>query len=334
MKSINLSVLLLCATLSVSAQRFQFKTTACAENILESYSRLIARVGVSSCNYPLITSVTGYMQCGCYSPFYPGAIDSGHVTFESFLDERNGGAFFRTIWDKTPAVFTYYGVCPPNVVVWDMPYVNGTVNHVYEAFLIKAKDYQNNFTSGYSYLRDHFGIKSDELAQILGWYIEPNDGWAATHKSADYGSPNSSIGLVVGVKLNTGDTVKCYMINNYDEAGTMNWKTLARGVYPPEIPEKHVEAIPVKLVSAALEQNSPNPANGNTRIGFMLPDKYSSAVIRITGNTGITLKEIKLNGNGNGAINANVQNLNAGIYKYSLIIDGRIIDTKTMIISK
>ena len=40
------------------------------------------------------------------------------------------------------------------------------------------------------------------------------------------------------------------------------------------------------------------------------------------------------NGNGNGAINANVQNLNAGIYKYSLIIDGRIIDTKTMIISK
>ena len=42
----------------------------------------------------------------------------------------------------------------------------------------------------------------------------------------------------------------------------------------------------VKLTSATLAQNQPNPAANNTAIAYELPEKYTSASIRITPSTG------------------------------------------------
>ncbi|HVX26975.1 MAG TPA: tail fiber domain-containing protein, partial [Parafilimonas sp.] len=88
------------------------------------------------------------------------------------------------------------------------------------------------------------------------------------------------------------------------------------------------------LTSAALFQNAPNPYKNNTTIQYNLPAKFSSAQIVVTDNSGKTLKQINISGAGKGSININASTLAAGTYNYSLMIDGRLIDTKQMVLTK
>jgi hypothetical protein len=46
------------------------------------------------------------------------------------------------------------------------------------------------------------------------------------------------------------------------------------------------------------------------------------------------LKSVKLNGSGNGAINIKANELPSGAYRYSLVIDGKVIETKQMVQAK
>ena len=84
---------------------------------------------------------------------------------------------------------------------------------------------------------------------------------------------------------------------------------------------------------AKLEQNIPNPFNGITSIQYFVPENSMSAQIRINNNQGIELKVFNIT-TGEGIITIHASELPSGNYNYSLIIDGRIIDTKNLIITK
>jgi hypothetical protein len=88
------------------------------------------------------------------------------------------------------------------------------------------------------------------------------------------------------------------------------------------------------LNAASLLQNIPNPFKNNTTIQYTLPTKFSSAQIIVTDNTEKVLKQINVSGAGRGSININTSSLAAGSYHYSLWIDGKLIDTKQMILTK
>jgi len=88
------------------------------------------------------------------------------------------------------------------------------------------------------------------------------------------------------------------------------------------------------LSLAALLQNIPNPYKNSTTIQYNLPAKFSSAQIIVTDNAGKILKQVSVSGAGKGAVNINASSLAAGSYNYSLWIDGRLIETKQMILSK
>lgn len=88
------------------------------------------------------------------------------------------------------------------------------------------------------------------------------------------------------------------------------------------------------LSSASLLQNAPNPCKNNTKISYNLPAKFSSAQIIVTDNSGKVLKQINVTGIGKGSINIAASSLAAGNYNYSLWIDGRLIDTKQMLLQK
>jgi hypothetical protein len=90
----------------------------------------------------------------------------------------------------------------------------------------------------------------------------------------------------------------------------------------------------VALSDASLEQNTPNPFHGNTIIGYNLPQRYTSAQIIVRDNGGKLLKEITINGNGKGTVSVDASLLSAGTYNYSLVIDGKTVTTKQMLLGR
>jgi hypothetical protein len=90
----------------------------------------------------------------------------------------------------------------------------------------------------------------------------------------------------------------------------------------------------IKITGASLVQNIPNPFNHTTTINYTLPEKYSSAKIIITDKSGKTLKEVNVSGSGKGSLNINASTFSSGAYQYSLIVDGKLIDTKQMVLQK
>ena len=85
---------------------------------------------------------------------------------------------------------------------------------------------------------------------------------------------------------------------------------------------------------ASLQQNIPNPFSQSTSISYYLPAQINSAQINFYSQQGSLLKSIQLNNKGKGNINVNMNEFSSGVYQYSLSIDGKIIDTKRMILSK
>ncbi len=89
----------------------------------------------------------------------------------------------------------------------------------------------------------------------------------------------------------------------------------------------------VHLSSATLSQNTPNPVNNSTNITYTLPSSFSIAKIVVTSKTGVVLKQINLSEN-KGSINVDAANLSSGTYQYTLYVDGKMIDSKQMLIAK
>lgn len=84
-----------------------------------------------------------------------------------------------------------------------------------------------------------------------------------------------------------------------------------------------------------LDQNSPNPFDKNSVIAYNLPANTRKAVLTITDAQGRVLKNVALNnskGAGQAVINAGT--LSAGVYYYSLTVNGKLIDTKSMVLVK
>jgi hypothetical protein len=88
------------------------------------------------------------------------------------------------------------------------------------------------------------------------------------------------------------------------------------------------------ISSAALEQNIPNPFTNSTTIGYSLTQKFSSAQIVITDKNGQQLKQINVSESGKGTVNVDAATLASGAYQYSLYVDGRLMATKQMVLTK
>ncbi len=85
---------------------------------------------------------------------------------------------------------------------------------------------------------------------------------------------------------------------------------------------------------AFLSQNTPNPFNQTSKIDYYLPDEMRNAVLYIYNMKGLQIKTIPIQTKGNGNITINSSELSPGMYIYTLIADGKEIDTKRMILTQ
>jgi len=88
----------------------------------------------------------------------------------------------------------------------------------------------------------------------------------------------------------------------------------------------------VILTNSSLEQNRPNPLNKTTSINYSVPTDAKNAQLIITDNFGKTVKQITLS-TGKGVVNIDAAALGSGTYNYTLLIDGRSVENKRMIVA-
>ena len=90
----------------------------------------------------------------------------------------------------------------------------------------------------------------------------------------------------------------------------------------------------VVVSDATVEQNTPNPFTRTTSIAYTLPQKYNNAQIVIHNNNGKTVKQVNLSGYGKGNVTIDASMLSSGTYHYSLLVDGKVIAGKQMLLNK
>lgn len=94
-----------------------------------------------------------------------------------------------------------------------------------------------------------------------------------------------------------------------------------------------IESATAEAKSSMLYQNTPNPFNGQTAIRFQIAEGAHSAYICIFDIQGKQLQRHDLS-TSDDSLTIDGTQLGAGMYLYSLIVDGKEIDTKRMILSK
>jgi hypothetical protein len=88
------------------------------------------------------------------------------------------------------------------------------------------------------------------------------------------------------------------------------------------------------IEDASLGQNIPNPFKNSTIISYYLPSNTNDAMMRIADITGKVVNEYLLEGEGFGQVEFKDSEISNGTYLYSLIVNGHVIDTKQMVLSR
>ena len=86
-------------------------------------------------------------------------------------------------------------------------------------------------------------------------------------------------------------------------------------------------------ISAGLSQNSPNPFNVDTNIHMSIPEAARDAVLTIYSMEGKQVKSMPINDRGDTSVKIQGNELAPGIYIYSLMVDGKVLDSKRMILT-
>ena len=118
---------------------------------------------------------------------------------------------------------------------------------------------------------------------------------------------------VDSLKAAANITNKSLMQNNSDEQGN------SISIHEIELANNSI-----------LYQNAPNPFGDGTAIKYFIPDNADSQIV-FYDEFGTQIKSFKIEEKGMGQLNVTASNLAAGMYSYSLIVNGKIVDTKKMI---
>lgn len=83
--------------------------------------------------------------------------------------------------------------------------------------------------------------------------------------------------------------------------------------------------------SVVLDQNVPNPFAEQTVINYFLPDNTGRAQMLFYNSEGKLIQSVDLKDKGKGNVNVFANDLSNGVYTYTLLVDGKIIETRKMI---
>lgn len=175
-----------------------------------------------------------------------------------------------------------------------------------------------------------YGFVTDSLERIFPELVETD---AKGNKYVDYIGMIPLIVAALNEQQRTIDEISaklqecCSNVTENDEHGgygTEGSKGSGNGITGGEITPNE----------AILYQNKPNPFTVKTTIEFFLPSTVNSATLYVFSNGGALVKTYPLATRGVGSVTIDGSTLAAGMYIYTLVADGQIIDSKRMILTE
>ena len=84
----------------------------------------------------------------------------------------------------------------------------------------------------------------------------------------------------------------------------------------------------------ALGQNKPNPFGTSTELEVSVPESVQSAFVYVYDLQGKKVQQVDITARGKQTVELNAIGLSDGMYLYSLIADGKVVETRRMIVGK
>ena len=165
------------------------------------------------------------------------------------------------------------------------------------------------------YLQKHFGLIAQELRDIFPNLVYEGGLGGNGYLSVSYTE-------LIPVLIRAIQELK----GQLDEAKTGG--RISEGDTTPS------DAPGMRLLQTELFQNTPNPFNEKTEIPCTIAEGVKKATLYVYDMSGKQLSEYPIDARGKTAITIEGGSLDAGMYLYSLIADGKVIDTKRMILTK
>ena len=183
-------------------------------------------------------------------------------------------------------------------------------------------EYFNNFHKGLENDGPHFGFLAQEVKEIYPELVHTDkDGYMYI----DY------IGMIP-LLVNAIGELNAQIEELKTENSQLNQAVI--NAQSPAIGDTQPSQIAEDFFRNALYQNAPNPFTTSTAIAMSLRSDVAQAVLYIFDMQGSLLKSIPVTDRGNVSVTINGGELNAGMYIYSLIADGKEIASKRMILTK
>ena len=197
---------------------------------------------------------------------------------------------------------------------------------------VKASDIKDEMTEedrqAYEYLKNredkmysrrHFGLSAQKLQAIYpNLVLEGQDGYLYVNYTE-----------LVPILIRSIQELKA----DLDEVKSENEAFKARSATYEDDETTDVSDATAIPSAATLAQNTPNPFSERTTIRFTLPENAQNAFIYIFDMSGKMYKQIPVNSSMQ-SVTIEGYELRAGMYIYSLVIGGKEIQTRRMILSK
>ena len=204
---------------------------------------------------------------------------------------------------------------------------NGTADDIPAGVLTEKEqsdiEYFNNFHKSLENDGPHFGFIAQEVKEIYPELVHTdNNGYMYI----DY------IGMIP-LLVNAIGELNAQVEELRAENSELN-QAVINAQQPSDDSDNQTSQIADDFLRNALYQNNPNPFSTSTNIAMSLRSDVAQAVVYIFDMQGNMLRSIPVNDRGNVSVTIEGGDLNAGMYIYSLIADGKEIASKRMILTK
>lgn len=209
--------------------------------------------------------------------------------------------------------------------------------------LLQPKTFYFDTTNSYNIKFDHkkqYGLIAQDVEQILPELVSAKIKYAkkdsvgntieagTTYKALNY---NAFIGILLANAKEQNNRIDS-LINALNNSNAREGSSATPLNIEQQVKNISLQSVTLSNADAiVLDQNQPNPFSESTVIKYNVPEKYSYAQLIFTTVEGRILKTIDIAKKGAGEITVYANDLSNGIYNYTLVVDGKTIDSKKMI---